>query len=63
MRKNKDDTRTAVICPLAVKFYNKHMSSVDPFACKQQVYTCSKKAKKDGTVYFISFWKLSSMVT
>lgn len=63
-RKNKDATRTAVICPLAVKFYNEHMSSVDLVACKQQVYTCSKKAKKDGTDYFLSFWKLSSsMVT
>ena len=46
MRKNKDGTRTAVSCPLAVKLYNEHMGGVDLAACKQQVYTCSKKAKK-----------------
>ncbi len=37
MRKNKDGTRTAVSCPLAVKLYNEHMGGVDLAPCKQQV--------------------------
>ena len=45
MRKNKDGTRTDVSCPLAVKLYN-DMGGVDLAACKRQVYTCSRKAKK-----------------
>ena len=46
LRKNKDGTRTAVNCPLAVKLYNEHMGGVGLADCKQQVYTCSRKAKK-----------------
>jgi hypothetical protein len=46
MRKNKDGTRTAVSCPLAVKLYNENMGGVDLADCKRQVYTCSRKAKK-----------------
>ena len=33
LRKNKDGTRTAVNCPLAVKLYNEHMGSVDLADC------------------------------
>ena len=46
MRKNKDGSRTAVACPLAVKLYNENMGGVDLANSKRQVYTCSRKAKK-----------------
>ena len=45
-RKNKDDSRTAVTCPLAVKLYNINMVGVDLADCKRQVYSCSRKSKK-----------------
>jgi hypothetical protein len=45
-RKNKDGTRTAVTCPLAVKLYNINMGGVDLADCKRQVYSYSRKAKK-----------------
>ena len=62
MRKNKDGTRTAVSCPLAVKLYNEHMGGVDLAACK---FTHAPgKPKSGGTDYFTSFWTLvSSMLT
>ena len=46
MRKNKNGTRTAVSCPLAVKLYNEQMGGVDLADSRWQVYTCSRKAKK-----------------
>lgn len=45
-RKNKDGSRMAVSCPLAVKLYNVNMGGVDLADCKRQVYSCSRKSKK-----------------
>ena len=46
MHKNKDGSRTAVACPLAVKLYNENMGGVDLADSKRQVYICPRKAKK-----------------
>ena len=46
MCKNKDGSRTAVACPLAMKLHNENMGGVDLADSKRQVYTCSRKAKK-----------------
>ena len=64
MRKNKDGTRTAVSCPLAVKLYNEHMGVWTWLPVSGKFIHAPGKPKSGGTDYFIYFWTLVlSMLT
>ena len=46
LRRNKDDSRSPVLCPESVRLYNTYTGGVDVFDSKRKTYSSSRKSRK-----------------